>query len=169
MVVALPLFVVLQQLLACGGRHVGVAQPLPYILDRRSGGVQQIVGIETVVTQLVEHNLVRGEVTDLCGVLRLQLLNGEQQDGFAELVGVHAIALMTNGADGEHPVFVGIAVDERSPCCQYILHGEPAACELGFGQLVAVSHHLSVAIIYVRRAEGDEHRIGLGKRLVQQG
>ena len=162
-----PLFVFLLHKREGVGCDEGVAQALPYILHRHGCGVDEIVGVEAVVPQFVDYYLVGGEVRHLLWEVLLQLFDSHEQHGFAELVLMHAVALVADGTDGEHPVFVPIAAYDRSPCSHYLFDRQPPACELGFGELVAVRYDCPVAVIDIGCAEGDEHDVSLRQGLVE--
>ena len=51
-------------LLLRGCGHIRRDETLPDIIDRHGRGVQHVVGIETIVTQFVEEDFVRGEIVD---------------------------------------------------------------------------------------------------------
>ena len=148
-----PLLVVELELRHDLGRDEGIAQTLPYIFHGSGRGMNEVVGVETVVTEFVENNLVSGEVGHLFGELLLQAVDSHEQHRFAELVLMHSVALMADRADGEHPVFVGHRADERSPS----------------GKNLLVCYHMIVAVIDIRRTEGDEHCVCLFKRLMKLG
>ena len=99
----------------------------------------------------------------------MQLLDSHQQHGFAELVLMHAIALVTDRADGEHPAFVLMRTYQWPPGGNDLLDCQPFAREFAFGQFVAIGYDLTVAVIDVRRAESDEHHICLRKIAVKPG
>ena len=129
--------------------------------------MNEVVGVETVVTEFVEDNLVSGEVGHLLRELLLQAVDSHEQHRFAELVLMHSVALMADRADGEHPVFVGHRADERSPSGKNLFHAEPFACELAFREFVAVGYNLIVAVIDVGCSKSDEDRICLCERKMQ--
>ena len=65
MVVVLPAFVPEDEFVAGGGRAEGVHEALPDIVDGQGRGMDEIVGIEAVVTQFIEHYFVRFEIDRL--------------------------------------------------------------------------------------------------------
>lgn len=148
-------------------RDERVAQPLPDIFYGSGRGVGEVIGIETVVTQLVQHNLVGGEITHQPGVIPLQLFDSQEQHRLAELVLMQTVALVADRADSEHPVLVRHSADERTPGCDYLLNSQPLACELAFGQFVAVGYNLSVSVIDIRSPERYKHYIRLLQSLMK--
>ena len=158
---SIQLLSVQQQIFVIRGKQV--------MVDRDLAALYEIIGIEPVVAQLIEHDLIGGEVRHLLGELPLQLFNSHQQHGFAELVLMHAVALVTDRADGEHPAFVLMRTDQWPPGGNDLLNSQPFARELALRQFVAVSYDLTVAVIDVRRAESDEHHICLRKIAVKPG
>lgn len=149
------------------GRDEGVAQTLPNIFDGSGRGMNKIIRVETVVTEFVEDYLVGGEVGHLLRKLLLQAVDSHEQHGFAELILMHSVTLMTDRADGEHPVFVWHRTNERSPSGKDLFHSKPFARELAFGEFVAVGYDLVIAVIDVGSTKSDEDRICLCEREMQ--
>lgn len=143
-------------------RLVGEAElrePFPDEAGGLRGGVDHVFGIEAVVAQLVEQELVGGEVGDLCGEGLAELVGGHEEHGLAQLVGVHAVAHVPDGAYGEDDLEVrvagGQAGEEVGVVVHDFLHAEPPAVEEGFGLLVAVGHDASALLVDPGGAEGQ--------------
>lgn len=83
-----------------GGAEVGGLEVVPDVGDGFGGGVQEVVGIEAVVAEVVEEELVGGEVVGV-GECLADGLDGEEEGGFAFLVFEQAVAEVADRADGE--------------------------------------------------------------------
>ncbi len=74
---------------------------LPDEADGLRGGVHHIFGVEAVVAQLVEQELVGRKVEDLPRKSLAQLVDGHEEHRLAQLVGMHPVAHVPDGAYGE--------------------------------------------------------------------
>ena len=73
-----------------GGGEVGIAETFPDVLDGECRRVHHVVSIEAIVPQFVHHDFIRREVMAEIEFLA-NLVGGQQQIGFAELVSVQAV------------------------------------------------------------------------------
>ncbi len=75
------------------------------VLDRSIGGVRHVVGIETIVAEVVEQEFVGGKVADLgCGQngwIVEDLLARQLEGCLGERVVVRSVAEVANGRNGE--------------------------------------------------------------------
>ena len=60
-----------------------------------------VICVETVIPELVQYYFVRREVKSGLWVTLHQPVDGKEQYTFAELIGVHSVAYVTDGADCE--------------------------------------------------------------------
>ena len=79
-----------------------------------SEGMQHVGCVETIVAQLVHHNLVGREVGDPFRVGRLQFIYGEQQSRLTQLVAVRPVFPMSDRADGEQYLQLRVLLPQQA-------------------------------------------------------
>ena len=105
-VFAFVLFEVELCLLADSRHHGGMLEALPHHVDGHGSRVGHLLIEEAVVAQFVEDNLVGGEVVDVLKCRSVggrdagQLIDGEEECAFAELVAVGTVGHVAYGRDG---------------------------------------------------------------------
>lgn len=100
------LFGVEMGLLLDGGSHGGALEAFPDDVDGEVGGVGHFLVEEAVVAEFVEDDFVGWEVAEGVEfrILGDELVDGEEEGAFAELVVVGAVGEVADGADGEEDV-----------------------------------------------------------------
>ena len=64
--------------------------------------MHHIVSIKTIVAKLVKQEFVSRKIRDMFGKRSLQLIDGKQKRGFAQLIDMHSIAYVSYRADGKN-------------------------------------------------------------------
>jgi hypothetical protein len=75
--------------------------------------MEHIGFVETVVTELVVHNLVGGEISHRFTQIHTDFLNSEEESGFGELGGMIAIFAITDRTDSEDDADIGIFLTQK--------------------------------------------------------
>ena len=126
------------------------------ILASHYRGVAQILGIETIIAQVVVENLVCREV--VCVVKSLYYLcHSDFECRLAQEILVCSIAQMAHGADRENDLFVGQNTSHQLVIhFHYLLDRKPVTREFRGGLLVAIGYNLAALVEGVdpRCAEG---------------
>ena len=126
-----------------------------------------VVGIETVVAQLVVEDLERREVFGL-RVPLAYLFYGYAQQRLAQGVARESVTEVPHGADGEdHILALQRPIEQSIVTGGYLLGGEQRALEERLRLLVAVCHYAAVTAQAVDpcRTEGYYDGTGLCQRL----
>ena len=126
---------------AVGGVGAGVQEAFPDDLHGRGGGVDEVVGVEAVVAEFVQQDLVRREILCAKGIAVQHLLKGQVQGRFGQGVGVGAFAEVPDGGDGEEELLVGVRRHEAVQQRRAGVHGQEFVREFAGGPLEAVGHH----------------------------
>ncbi len=126
--------------------------------------MDEVVGIEAVVAQVVVEDLEGGEVGDV-GVFFGELLGREPQHGLADGVAFESVGEVADRAHREEE----LPADERS--CEQAVEGrddlvrrQAAPHELRRGLSVAVGHDDAFAFEDPSRAEGHRDHAGRAER-----
>ncbi len=145
------------------GFDIGICKTLPDIADSQRTRMKHIIGVETIVAQFIEHNLIRREISS---VAVEQLVNSQQQSGFGELVLVQTVLDMPNRRDGEYKLLVGIGGKDWLPYTDDVLYRQATTGKLRGRQFMAVGNHHTIALIDPCGAESDNHHRSLSPSLL---
>lgn len=136
-------FGVVVGLLDGGWRHGGLLETVVDDIDSQGAGMGHVGTKETVVAQLVQNNLVGGEIMATGG----QLFDGQKEGGLAELVAVSAVGHVADRGDCEDSCEFGVVssefFEEGLPEGDYLVDGHTAAGEHLRRELVAVGDYFS--------------------------
>ena len=131
----------------------------------------EVVGIETVVAQFVDNDLVGREVVG--AELPAQLVYGQKEGRFAQLVAVSAVGIVPHGTYGEEHFEVVLlqALHQRCPGCDDFVDRGHLEAEMLRRQFVAVGHDEAVVLklVVVGRPEGDDDLAALAEKVVCLG
>ena len=81
-------------LLPFPGREAEIQKPRPEALHGLPGRMHQILGVETVVPQFVQHDFVGWEVVRPPGIFSADPVDSQKQCALAELVAVGTVCLL---------------------------------------------------------------------------
>ena len=155
--------------------EIGRLENLPYILNSDIAGMNHIGCIETVITQVVHHNLKGREISHKILELAHHIVYRHSQCGLAQRVHFEAIGNVTNGTHREQHAQLGVIVVQPghhgSQSLGNFINTCQAACELMLRHLVAVAHHLaSVATtIHHSGSQGNDERVALSQVVMSIG
>ena len=89
-------------LLPFPGRETEIQKPRPEALHGLPGRMHQILGVETVVPQFVQHDFVGWEVVRPPGIFSADPVDSQKQCALAELVAVGAVFQVPDGRHREY-------------------------------------------------------------------
>ena len=92
------------------GIETAIGNELLYNLDSQRGRMHQIVGIETIVAQVIHHKLIDRQIFHLLAEPLLQGFDSQKQGALGELVTVQAIPNMSNRTHSEDKVLDDISL-----------------------------------------------------------
>ena len=147
-----------------GGRDGERGEPCPEIVHRLFGRVDHIRSVETVVTQLIKHDFVGREIFTTLRELGDDLVQGEQECAFAELVAVSSVLEVADRGDGEDEFLLRMPGDHIHKQRRCLADGKPPAGEFLGVDFQTVRDDLARAGIFIDPgcAEGyDDFRRGL--------
>ena len=131
--------------------------------------MDQVVGIETVVAQVVGEQFAGGEIVRMAEPFG-QFADSNPQGSFAERIALRAVAEVAHRADREDDFFVGQRPGEelRPFGCDFF-DREPCTVEKRLRLLVAVGDDAAALLEPVdpRRAESDDKTAGGGQEPAQ--
>lgn len=154
-----------QQLSGVVGEQVG-DDALPDIFDGLRSGMGEVVGIETVVAQVVDEDFAGGEIPDRVGESAHEFVGGEAQHGLAHGVSGQPVGQVPHRTDRDDDLLAGQGpLDEACEDLDNLIDTEPSAYELRGGLPVTVGHHGAVMFEDPGGAEGEDHAVGAAKRL----
>ena len=144
-------------------RHGEPDESGPEVVHGLVGRVDHVGGIETVVPQLVKHDLVGWKIFTTLRELRQNLVQGEQECAFADLVAMRPVLEVADGRDGEHEFLLRMPRDHIHKKGRRLADREPSAGKFPRVDLEAVGDGLARADMFVnpRRSEGDDDLSGL--------
>ena len=99
-------------------RHGEPDESGPEVIHGLVGRVDHVGGIETVVPQLVKHDLVGGKIFTTLRELRQNLVQSKQKGAFADLVAMRPVLEVADGRDGEHEFFLRMPRDHIHEQCR---------------------------------------------------
>ena len=88
--------------------EIGGLERLPDVFYRHFARVYHVGAVEAVVAQVIEHDLVGGEIVAIVAVTRHHLLDGHPQRRLTQGVDIQSVGDVTDGAHREDDVHVGI-------------------------------------------------------------
>ena len=137
-------------------RHGEPDESGPEVIHGLVGRVDHVGGIETVVPQLVKHDLVGWKIFTTLRELRQNLVQSKQKGAFADLVAMRPVLEVADGRDGEHEFLLRMPRDHIHEQCRCLADGEASAGELLRVDFQAVGNGLTGAEIFIDpcRAEG---------------
>lgn len=132
---------------------------LPDIINGHGRGVEHIVGIEAVVAELVELDLVGGEVG--AAGFPGELIGSQQERGFRELILVQPVFDVADGRYGEDDLLaLHLRQSHQFPIVlRDLFAGESAAGEAAGGHLVAVGYYAALHLVDPCRSPGDDDHV----------
>ncbi len=140
-------------------------EPFPQIVDGPGRGVDQIVGVEAVVAQVVREDLEGREVERLRKAFG-ELLDGHPQRGLADGIPRQTVPEMTHRTDRQQNLLAGQrSLEEPVEGLDNLRDAQPPTDEFRGGAAMTVGDHLSVVFVDPGRAEGQDHPIGRAERL----
>ena len=137
-------------------RHGEPDESGPEVIHGLVGRVDHVGGIETVVPQLVKHDLVGWKIFTTLRELRQNLVQSKQKGAFADLVAMRPVLEVADGRDGEYEFLLRMPRDHIHEQCRCLADGEASAGELLRVDFQAVGNGLTGAEIFIDpcRAEG---------------
>ncbi len=143
---------------------VGVESPIaktfPHIVDGLLRGMKHIGIIETIVAQLIRYDFIGGKVMATLKSAA-QLVDGQQQDGLAQLAAVESVFGITIGANSEHDVQKFVlreeAVEQSAPRVHHVGHRERGLGEEDSRHFVAVGHDAPIVRPPVNAVRPERH------------
>lgn len=87
--------------LFCSPAEIGGTEALPDKLHRLTGRMEHVFLVETVVAQLVVHQLIGWEIAHDAWILPHQPVGGKQQGGLGELAAMKTILGVSDGTHGD--------------------------------------------------------------------
>ena len=119
-------------------RDGGVDEAVSDVGGRLGGRVDEVLGVETVVAELVEKDLERGEITDPVRVTAAERVGGEDEGRLGDGIALRAVGKVAARAHGEEEILAGVSVDDAVEDAGRGVRIEPVADELGRRPLEAV-------------------------------
>ena len=111
-------------------RHGEPDESGPEVVHGLVGRVDHVGGIETVVPQLVKHDLVGWKIFTTLLELRQNLVQSKQKGAFADLVAMRPVLEVADGRDGEYEFLLRMPRDHIHEQCRCIADVEASAGEL---------------------------------------
>ena len=99
-------------------RHGEPDESGPEVIHGLVGRVDHVGGIETVVPQLVKHDLVGWKIFTTLRELRQNLVQSKQKGAFADLVAMRPVLEVADGRDGEHEFLLRMPRDHIHEQCR---------------------------------------------------
>ena len=137
--------------------------------------MHHVGGIESIVAQVVHHNLVGRKIYNLVGHQPHQVVSHHTQHGFAQAVLREAVGNVAYRAHGDDDVDAAVELEQTVECAVQGIGHVVDAChgarKFVPGQLVAIAHHAARRAMAIHHggAEGDYEGACVQQMLVARG
>ena len=141
-------------------------QLLPHILYGLAAGMEHVVGIETIVAQLVVENLVGREITKMGPEGSHHFIGGQQKGCLRQLTAVIAVLGIADGTDRQHDAHTGIdrkqQLDALAQGTSTVGDAECLFLKQPLRTFLAIVDNLAGRLepVNVVGAQGEKHHIG---------
>src|SRR5688572_26798234 len=101
----------------CSCIHTGINKFFPYISCSKIIGMYQVFGIKPVVSQIINHQFIRGEIIQFFKLI-YEVMDRLDQYSLAPVIFNDAFAQMPDGANSENDLQFGV---EKEQAMDYII------------------------------------------------